>query len=183
LSSLLAHGLYTRQLTPVFPSLTFPNHVSEVTGVRPGVHGIISNRYLDTTDGKVFNMATEPNALRAEPIWFTATRQGVRTAMMDWPLSEAQEKLPADTQHTAYYTPEFNSKLTDKERLEVLAGKYRDDWSKEQPGGPLRLLMGYVYATDKAGHKAGPNAAATTEAIHDIDKAAEQCVHEVADVF
>ena len=68
---------------------------------------------------------------------------------MDWPLSEAQEQLPAGTQHTAYFTPEFNSKLTDLERLEVLVDKYRTDSASEQPGGPLRLLMGYVYATDK----------------------------------
>jgi predicted AlkP superfamily pyrophosphatase or phosphodiesterase len=55
LHSLMDHSCYTRQLVPIFPSLTFPNHISEVTGVRPGVHGIISNRYLDLPSGKIFN--------------------------------------------------------------------------------------------------------------------------------
>ena len=75
--------------------------MSEVTGVLPGVHGIVSNKYLDTITGEEFNMSTCPQALRAEPIWFTATRQGVRTAVIDWPLSEGQEQLPAGTLRTA----------------------------------------------------------------------------------
>src|SRR5688572_27629136 len=35
LQSLMKHGAYTKQLVPVFPSLTFPSHVSEATGVLP----------------------------------------------------------------------------------------------------------------------------------------------------
>src|SRR5689334_20739121 len=48
LQSLMKHGVYTKQLVPVFPSLTFPSHVSESTGVLPGAHGIVSNKYYDT---------------------------------------------------------------------------------------------------------------------------------------
>ena len=87
LQSLMKHGLYTRELVPVFSSLTFPSHMSEATGVLPGVHGIVSNKYLDTVTGTEFNLSILPQALRAEPIWMTATRQGRRTAVIDWPLS------------------------------------------------------------------------------------------------
>ncbi len=90
LQSLMDHGQYTKKLTPVFPSLTFPSHVCEATGVRPGVNGIVSNTWYDTTTHQKYNMPGDPRLLEAEPIWLTATRQGVRTAVLDWPLSQGE---------------------------------------------------------------------------------------------
>jgi predicted AlkP superfamily pyrophosphatase or phosphodiesterase len=180
---LMEHGLYSRELVPVFPSLTFPSHVSEVTGVLPGVHGIVSNKYLDTITGEEFNMSTCPQALRAEPIWFTATRQRVRTAVIDWPLSEGQEQLPAGTLRTACFTPEFDSKLTDRERLNLLVDKYRADAASPHPDGPLRLLMGYGCGIDKAGHKQGPKSQSVDLAIAEMDANLEAIVTDVAAEF
>ncbi len=183
LGSLMDHGLYTRQLVPVFPSLTFPSHISEATGVLPGVHGIVSNRYLDTLTGQVFNLSTLPQALRAEPIWMTATRQGRRTAVIDWPLSEGQDQLPADAVRTAYFNPDFDAKLSDRDRLALLVGKYREDFDRPQGGEPLRLLMGYAYGTDKAGHQSGPTSRAVDAAIGEMDQLLAQVVGQIADVF
>jgi predicted AlkP superfamily pyrophosphatase or phosphodiesterase len=180
---LMEHGLYSRELMPVFPSLTFPSHVSEVTGVLPGVHGIISNKYLDTITGEEFNMSTCPQALRAEPIWFTATRQGVRTAVIDWPLSGGQEQLPAGTLRTACFTPGFDTKLTDRERLDLLVDKYRADAASANPDGPLRLLMGYGCGIDKAGHEYGPKSQSVDAAIAKMDATLEAVVTEVAAEF
>jgi predicted AlkP superfamily pyrophosphatase or phosphodiesterase len=188
LRTLMEHGLYSRQLVPVFPSLTFPSHVSEVTGVLPGVHGIVSNKYFDTITGQEFNLSVCPQALRAEPIWFTATRQGVRTAVIDWPLSEGQDQLPAGTLRTACFNPDFDTDLTDRERLGQLVEKYRADFDRPLvngalPGGPLRLLMGYAYGVDKAGHKQGPTSKAVDHAIGEMDQMLQQIVGEVAAQF
>src|SRR5262249_45368138 len=96
LNTLMEHGAYTKQLTPMFPSLTFPSHTTEATGVPPGVHGIVSNKFYDTATGKKFDLPNMPaNELQAETIWQTATRQGVRTAVWDWPLSSNEKILPA----------------------------------------------------------------------------------------
>src|SRR5690606_19322734 len=76
LKSLMQHGAYSRQLAPVFPSLTFPSHVSQATGVPPGVHGIVSNNYYDAAAGRESRFPGDPNLLLAEPIWLTAARQG-----------------------------------------------------------------------------------------------------------
>lgn len=183
LQSLMEHGLYSRELVPVFPSLTFPSHVSEVTGVQPGVHGIISNKYLDVATGEEFNLSTRPQALRAEPIWFTATRQGVRTAVIDWPLSEGQEQLPAGSVRTAYYNLEFDPQLTDRDRLGQLVDKYRADSTAAPNGPPLQLLMGYAFGVDKAGHKKGPQSAAVDEAVGELDQVLFEIVGQVAKVF
>ena len=40
-------GLQVAGLTPGFPSSTFPNHYSIVTGLYPGRHGIVGNSFFD----------------------------------------------------------------------------------------------------------------------------------------
>jgi predicted AlkP superfamily pyrophosphatase or phosphodiesterase len=183
LHRLMEHGLHSQHLVPVFPSLTFPSHTSEATGVLPGMHGIVSNKYLDMTTGQEFNMSILPQALRAEPIWTTAARQDRRTAVIDWPLSEGQDQLSADAVRTEYFTPDFDAKLSDRDRLELLVDKYRADFDSPHEGGPLRLLMGYAYAVDKAGHHSGPTSPEVDAAIGKMDRLLAEIVGQIAIIF
>ncbi len=184
LKSLMEHGLYTRQLTPIFPSLTFPSHTAEATGVTAGTHGIVSNKWFDLAAGQEFNMPSDPKLLEAEPIWITAARQGVRTAVLDWPLSQAEDGLPENARASVFnarYVPE----LTDEQRLENVVAAYRKDFEEHQDGepGPLRLLMGYVHDVDSAGHKYGPDAPETNKAIQSEDAVVKKIVGEVTELF
>lgn len=183
LESLMRHGAYTRKLTPVFPSLTFPNHVSQATGVEPGVHGIVSNTYFDTATGQQYNFPGDPNLLQAEPIWLTAARQGVRAAALDWPFSHAEEQLTTTTARAAYFHPKYDPGLSDAERLEKLVELYRTDASDSKNTEPLQLLMAYVHDVDSAGHKAGPDAVETVEAIRRTDRLLRHTVEEAAEIF
>ncbi|HTQ37533.1 MAG TPA: alkaline phosphatase family protein [Pirellulales bacterium] len=186
LNSLMQHGDYSKQLTPIFPSLTFPSHTSEVTGVLPGIHGIVSNKFFDTSVGKLFDLPSMgPNQLEAEPIWQTATRQGVRTAVWDWPLSSNENSLPAGATQAAIYDPSdaFDVHETDAQRLEKLVDAYRKDCDNPDNKQPLRLLMGYAFSVDHAGHGDGPESEGVTKAIHEVDQDLEKVVGEVADVF
>ena len=54
LKSLMDHGAYSKQLTPMFPSLTFPSHTTEATGVPAGQHGVTSNKFYTPTVGQGF---------------------------------------------------------------------------------------------------------------------------------
>ena len=183
LKSLMEHGAYTRQLVPIFPSLTFPSHTSEATGVAAGVHGIVSNKWFDLAVGQEFNMPSDPKLLQAEPIWITASRQGVRTAVLDWPLSQGEDKLPADAARTAIFTERYVLELTDEQRLENVVAAYRKDSSDPNNTAPLQLLMGYVHDVDSTGHKYGPDAPETNKAIRDDDQVFEKIVGEVAKIF
>jgi predicted AlkP superfamily pyrophosphatase or phosphodiesterase len=185
LKSLMEHGAYTKQLVPIFPSLTFPSHVSEATGVGAGLHGIVSNKFKDTSLGQEYNMPSDPNLLQAEPIWITAARQGVRSAVWDWPLSQKEDKLPAGSPHATIFNPsdKFDQNETDTQRLENLVDVYRKDFDVPNHQEPLRLLMGYCFAIDHAGHVAGPEAEATTKAVHEADQVLQKIVEEVADIF
>jgi predicted AlkP superfamily pyrophosphatase or phosphodiesterase len=186
LKSLMEHGDYTQHLTPIFPSLTFPSHTSEATGVSAGVHGIVSNKFYDTSIGKEYDMPTMgPKQLEAEPIWQTATRQGVRCAVWDWPLSSNQSTLPAGTPQAAVSDPsdKFDANESDADRLEKLVDAYRKDFDNPDHKEPLQLLMGYAFAIDHAGHGDGPESEKTTQAVHQVDQALEKTVGEVADIF
>mgnify|MGYP003580135121 FL=1 len=66
-------------MRPSWPSVTFPNHYTLVTGLHPDHHGIVSNRFFDPDLG-TFTMARKETAWwdQAEPIWVTAEKSGVR---------------------------------------------------------------------------------------------------------
>lgn len=94
LHRLAARGVRARWLQPVFPTLTFPNHYSIITGLLPVHHGIVSNQFVDPVTGRRFRY-TDTLAMRdsswwgGEPLWVTAERQGRRSASFFWPGSEA----------------------------------------------------------------------------------------------
>jgi predicted AlkP superfamily pyrophosphatase or phosphodiesterase len=94
LSRLAAEGVRA-SMQPSFPSVTFPNHYTLVTGLHPGRHGLVNNRMEDPErPGVVFTLPDR--AVAADPIWWsdgvpiwvTAERQGVRAGTMFWPGSE-----------------------------------------------------------------------------------------------
>ena len=183
LQSLMDHGQFTKKLTPVFPSLTFPSHVCEATGVHPGVNGIVSNTWYDTATHQKYNMPGDPRLLEAEPIWLTATRQGIRTAVLDWPLSQGESQLSENSPRAAYSNPRYESELSDLERMQKLVDVYRADFDKSPNTEPLRLLMGYGHAIDSAGHRSGPDAQATTNAVHATDDMLRRIVGQIDDIF
>ena len=107
LRRLAERGARARAMIPVFPSLTFPNHYSLVTGLHPQRHGIVSNRFYDParkasyvyTDGPT---VTDGSWYGGEPIWVTAESQGMVAACYFWPGSEAEIKGVRPTTYNKY---------------------------------------------------------------------------------
>lgn len=81
---LASDGDETNKMRPNFPCLTAPAHITLATGVTASTHGILGDKVR--VDGNVVD-ADDPGLLDAEPIWTTATRQGIKTLVHDWPLS------------------------------------------------------------------------------------------------
>jgi predicted AlkP superfamily pyrophosphatase or phosphodiesterase len=95
LNQLAAEGVHMERLIPVFPSLTFPNHYTIVTGLWPEHHGIVNNRMYDPNFKAYFNIFNNPGPTDGrwwggEPIWVTAIKQGRLADCMFWPGSEAE---------------------------------------------------------------------------------------------
>ncbi len=54
LDFLIKTGVRAKSLTPCFPTKTFPNHYTIVTGLYPQNHGIIANNMYDPLRKKPF---------------------------------------------------------------------------------------------------------------------------------
>lgn len=122
----VAAGAGTNKLRPNFPCLTFPAHSTIATGVTPDKHGIVADR-IRTAPGEVVEQPTDPSLLLAEPIWTTATRQGIVTLVHDWPLSQNQTGENA----AASFLTSYDADANDEARL----NKALEEWRKLAGGG------------------------------------------------
>ncbi|MEX2381550.1 MAG: nucleotide pyrophosphatase/phosphodiesterase family protein [Opitutales bacterium] len=177
---LLENGAFSLEHDPVFPSVTFPSHVSQATGTTVAEHGITGNRFFEAApagsgdgEGRIHSYPADSGLLQAEPIWNTAQRQGLRVAVHDWPVSHAQK----GENQTVYFTDRFNGALSDKERLDKLFTTWRSD--TESASAPLSLVMGYIKGTDAAGHTFGPNSPEVDSAMAETDRLLGDFYHQV----
>lgn len=149
-------------MRPSFPSVTFPNHYTLVTGLHPDHHGIVGNRFIDAGLGR-FTMAGKETGWwdQAEPIWITAERAGLRTATMFWPGSETEIGGLRPT-----YWRSFDQTVSSVDRVgQVLS------WQGLPAAERPRLTTLYFDIVDTAGHHYGPEASETRDAVAEIDAA------------
>jgi len=167
LDAIAAAGVSADRLQPAFPSKTFPNHFTLVTGLVPDHHGIISNTMRDPRiPGVEFSLSNrdavvDPRWWEAEPIWSLLEKQGRRTAPFLWPGSEAPigGVLP---QHWI----QFSEAFTDDQRIAMLA----DLFEKPAREWPDFMTM-YWHHVDSAGHSAGPESAQVRTVAEQVDAA------------
>lgn len=162
-------------MRPSFPSKTFPNHWTLVTGMVPDHHGIVGNRMEDPArPGERFTMDNDDPFWwnQAEPVWVAAERAGIRTATMFWPGSNVgwggQKGTgyapvqggvrPADWQ-------QFNQAITSEQRVNVVL-----DWLRRPSPIRPRLITLYFDTIDTAGHEFGPDDPRTTAAVAEADR-------------
>lgn len=164
LAELAASGVHVKQLQPVFPSKTFPNHYSLVTGLHPEKHGIVDNSMYDPVHQRHFSMSMAQEVAdgfwwQGEPIWITAERQGVTAATYFFPGSEAEIKGKRPT----YWFP-YKHDTPIRERTEqVLA------WLSLPAAERPRVITLYFSDVDTAGHNYGPTSAEVRQALQDVD--------------
>jgi alkaline phosphatase D len=152
-------------MLPSYPSLTFPNHLSLVTGLYPEHHGIVANSFYDPArnDTYVYTQSKtngDGTWYSGTPLWSLAEQQGMRAACLFWPGSEAEiaGKRPS------YYL-KFDNKLDDKKRVEqVLA------WLALPPEQRPHFVTLYYSNVDHEGHEHGPDSDEVRDAVHHVDE-------------
>ena len=77
----------THGITPIFPSLTYPNHTSMVTGAYSAEHGIYHNRIFSPTEGPTDAWNWYESAIRVPTLWQVAEKAGLKVAILRWPAS------------------------------------------------------------------------------------------------
>ena len=70
LAKVAATGVTSRGLIPGFPTSTFPNHYSIVTGLYPGNHGLIGNSFYDRQRAQKYTMKNSNAVTHAISIFF-----------------------------------------------------------------------------------------------------------------
>ena len=156
-------GIKANGLKTVFPSKTFPNHLSIVTGLYPEHHGIISNKIYDAQTGDWYKLSNgapaESKWYHGEPIWVTAEKQGLKTATFFWPGSEAEI-----AGHRPTYWKPYKGKTPYKDRVNQVL-KWLDLPKAERP----RFISLYFDEPDHAGHKYGPQSPESLLALERVD--------------
>ncbi|MCB1236414.1 MAG: alkaline phosphatase family protein [Verrucomicrobiae bacterium] len=90
--ALAAKGARAKRMEASFPTVTWPNHTTLVTGVHAGRHGVIGNNYYDRALGKVVPLIPDPLFDKAEivkspTIYDFLHGAGLKTAGVCWPAS------------------------------------------------------------------------------------------------
>ena len=161
---LIQDGVLADYLIPVFPTLTFTNHYSIVTGLYPENHGILSNTMYDPEWDVTFSLGNREELVKGrwyegEPLWVTAENQGVRTASMFWVGSEAEISGVRPTRWNDY-----DSRLSHEQRIDSVI-----TWlSLEDETRPDFITL-YFSRIDSEGHRHGPDSEEVTRAIADMD--------------
>ena len=165
LDRMAAEGVHAERMTPVFPSLTFPNHYSLVTGLYPEHHGIVANTMVDPILGNFSlgnrDAVTDARWWGGEPLWATAQRQGARAATMFWPGSEAAigGVRPADWKV-------YDGDMPYAARVDTALA-----WLARPEATRPRLVTLYFEGVDHVGHEDGPDAPEIGPAVMQADSA------------
>lgn len=162
LRALAATGVRADALIPSFPSKTFPNHYTIVTGLYPAHSGIVGNRMYDPEFHETFSISDHKAVQDAkwwqgEPIWVTAEKQGCHTAPVFWPGSEAA----IEGIHPSHWTA-YDESVPDSKRVAQALGYL------EESNPPCYLSI-YFSDVDTAGHHFGPESQPVRDAVRNVD--------------
>lgn len=157
-------GLRAEYLQPQFPSLTFVNHWSIATGLYPASHGIVANDFFDPRTGKEF-VYTDPAKSWApewwggEPIWSTAVKNDLRSAVLMWP---GPPKMADGTKPTYFYP--FINHYHVSRKVERVAAWLDLPFSKRP-----HLMQVYAPEVDQEGHRTGPESDPLQATLREAD--------------
>jgi predicted AlkP superfamily pyrophosphatase or phosphodiesterase len=161
----IKNGTSAKSLIPSFPSKTFPNHYSIVTGLYPGHHGLISNTFYDSKKEEKYairnrNMVEDPYYYGGMPLWQLTQKNNYKAASFFWVGSEA----PIQGSYPDFYKI-YDGKVSNYARVDTIIS-----WLKlPEDRRPLFTSL-YFDLVDTQGHRYGPNSDELKEAVLEADK-------------
>jgi predicted AlkP superfamily pyrophosphatase or phosphodiesterase len=174
LLALSGSGVRAESMIPSYPSLTFPNHYTLVTGLYPSHHGITQNDFYAPNRKQFYSMnkkdiVKDGTWYGGSPLWVLAEQQRMLTASFYWVASEANVK---DVYQSYYY--QYNTQIAIHDRIQDVV-----NWLSLPPEKRPHLITFYFPDVDHAGHDFGPDAPETIKQIHYIDSAVYELTQAV----
>lgn len=165
LIALREQGVAADYLQPSFPSLTFPNHYTIVTGLYPSHHGLVDNTFYDVQRKATYSMGNakavgDGSWYGGTPLWVLAEQQQMLSASFYWVASESAIQ---GVRPTYYYV--YNEKIPVDGRIQALK-----DWLQLPEDKRPHLITFYFPEVDHAEHTYGPESKETADAVHFIDE-------------
>lgn len=170
-------GVQAKAMIPSYPSITFPNHWSLITGLYPSHHGLIDNFFYDYKRKEPYAMSNRKNAEDGSwyggvPLWSLAEKQNMVSASLQWVGSASD----AGGIRPTYYYP-YHEKFSPSEKVNKVI-----NWLKLPEEIRPHFISLYFPEVDGAGHHYGPEAKETEAAVHLIDNAIGELVQKVNDL-
>jgi predicted AlkP superfamily pyrophosphatase or phosphodiesterase len=164
-------GVWAPQgMMPSYPSLTFPNHFTIVTGLYPEHHGLVANSFYDETKNARYAIAN-PKVVRdgswysGTPLWSLAEAQGMHAACLFWPGSEAEV-----AGHRPTWYAQFDNKTQASDEVEQARIDDAVALLKMPETDRPHFITIYYSEPDHEGHQFGPDAPQTRIAVLKMDK-------------
>jgi len=155
-------------MMPSYPSLTFPNHFTIVTGLYPEHTGIVANNFLDPATGARYSypdskITSDGSWYSGVPLWSLAESKGMRTACLLWVACEAKIAgfQPSWYAHYDSGEPTLESQQA---RIDDTVALLRLP-AADRP----HLITIYFSEPDHSGHEFGPDAPETRTAALKMD--------------
>lgn len=167
LAAIAKQGVRAEKMIPAYPSNTFPNHISLITGLLPVNHGIVNNAFYDKSrpmdDGYArYSMGKghgDSTWLSGTPFWNLVEFNGLKSATYFWPESDARVNGHVPSYHFHY------SKYADyQNRIDQIV-----EWLSLPEAARPHFIAGYFSMTDSVGHEMGPDADETRQAVQTMD--------------
>ncbi|KAF4796271.1 ectonucleotide pyrophosphatase/phosphodiesterase family member 3 [Turdus rufiventris] len=158
-------GTHSKYMRAVYPTKTFPNHYTIVTGLYPESHGIIDNNMYDVDLNAHFSLSGEekfkPAWWKGQPVWLTAMYQNLKAGTFFWPGSD----VPIEGTYPTLYNI-YNGSVPYEERISGIL-KWLDNAQPERPD----IYTLYIEEPDSSGHSFGPVSAGVIKALQAADQA------------
>ncbi|NXL99845.1 ENPP3 phosphodiesterase, partial [Tyrannus savana] len=158
-------GTHSKYMRAVYPTKTFPNHYTIVTGLYPESHGIIDNNMYDVDLNEHFSLSGmekfNPSWWKGQPIWLTAMYQNLKAGTFFWPGSDVQINGTYPNLYTI-----FNSSVIYERRISGIL-KWLDNTKSERPD----FYTLYIEEPDSSGHSFGPVSGGVIKALQIADQA------------
>ena len=167
-------GVSANALIPSFPTITFPNHWSLITGLYPAHHGLIDNFFYDYKKQEFYKMSSQENAedgtwYGGTPLWSLAEKQGTLSASMMWVGSASDA---GGIRPTYYY--HYHEKFSPDEKVEKVI-----DWLQLPEDRRPHFISLYFPEVDGAGHRFGPDSPEAEKSVHLVDDAVGLLIKKV----
>jgi predicted AlkP superfamily pyrophosphatase or phosphodiesterase len=156
-------------MMPSYPSITFPNHYTIVTGLYPEHTGIVANSFLDPARNARYALSDREAVKDGSwyggvPLWSLAESQGMRTACLLWVGCEAQIAGFRPSNYATFDAKNEPTPESQQARIDDAAALLRLP-DADRP----HLILIYFSEPDREGHDFGPDAPQTRAAELKMD--------------